>query len=199
MTIARVMTFLPVFVFSALGAFLYFQLFAGDPSRVPTALENKPVPEFALPALEGLSDTTGPVPGFASTDFQDGRVRVVNIWASWCVPCREEHPYITALAEDGRFDVFGLNYKDQPENARRFLGRYGNPFDAVGVDQRGRIGIDWGVYGVPETFIVDGQGRIVFKYIGPINQAILDEVMLPEIEKALEANEAAPDAPAVGS
>jgi cytochrome c biogenesis protein CcmG/thiol:disulfide interchange protein DsbE len=199
MSLTRILILAPVVLFVALTSLLFVRLYAGDPSKVPSALQNKPVPEFALEALPGLSGENGPVPGFDTASLKTGEVTLVNVWASWCIPCRDEHPYIDALSQDPRFRMFGLNYKDQPDNARRFLGRYGNPFDAVGVDRRGRTGIDWGVYGVPETFIVDGEGRIVFKYIGPINQAILDEVMLPEIEKALEANKAAPDVPAVGS
>lgn len=199
MSLTRILILAPVVLFVALTSLLFVRLYAGDPSKIPSALQNKPVPEFTLAALPGLAGETGPVPGFDTASLKTGELTLVNVWASWCIPCRDEHPYIDALSQDPRFRVFGLNYKDQPDNARRFLGRFGNPFDAVGVDSRGRTGIDWGVYGVPETFIVDGQGRIVFKYIGPINQAIMDEVMLPEIEKALEAQAAGPVAPAVGS
>ena len=109
---------------------------------------------------------------------------LVNVWASWCVPCRDEHPLLTELAKDGRFRLFGINYKDAEDNARRFLGRYGNPFDAVGVDANGRVGIDWGVYGVPETFVVDDAGRIVYKHVGPLTLQSISERLMPEIEKA---------------
>jgi cytochrome c biogenesis protein CcmG/thiol:disulfide interchange protein DsbE len=199
MSLSRILILAPVVLFVALTSLLFVRLYAGDPSKIPTALQDKPVPEFALEALPGLTGESGPVPGFSTASLKTGEVTLVNVWASWCVPCRDEHPYIEALSQDPRFRMFGLNYKDQADNARRFLGRYGNPFDAVGVDSRGRIGIDWGVYGVPETFIVDGKGRIVFKYVGPINQAILDEIMMPEIEKALADNAAPAPAPAVGS
>ena len=191
MNLGRLLMLVPVGLFVALTALLFVRLYAGDPSKVPTALQDKPVPDFALEPLAGLSDPDGrPVPGFDTAALRTGELTLVNVWASWCVPCRDEHPYIEALSQDPRFRMFGLNYKDQPDNARRFLGRYGNPFDAVGVDSRGRVGIDWGVYGVPETFIVDGTGRIVFKYVGPINGAVLEQVIQPEIEKALAANAA---------
>ena len=182
----RPLVLIPALIFFAVTGFLFTQLmFGGDPSRVPTALQDKPVPDFTLAALEGLSGDDGIIPGFDTQSLQTGELTLVNVWASWCIPCRDEHPFIEQLAQDGRFRVFGLNYKDTGENARRFLNRYGNPFHAVGVDPRGRVGIDWGVYGVPETFIVSGDGVILYKYVGPINQAILDEVLMPEIEKAL--------------
>ena len=121
-----------------------------------------------MPALEGLSDGTRPIGGFASADLAAGQVSVVNFWASWCVPCVQEHPLLVALKEQTGVQLYGVNYKDQAAAARRFLGRYGNPFAAVGVDGNGRAAIEWGVYGMPETFVVDGKGRIVYKHVGPI-------------------------------
>lgn len=178
----------PLFVFAALCGLLLYRLFSGDPSTVPSALIGRPVPEFALPGLEGLDRDGTPVPGFDAAGLRDGEVSVVNVWASWCAPCRDEHPLLTDLARDGRFRLYGINYKDTGENARRFLGRYGNPFDAVGVDSNGRVGIDWGVYGVPETFVVGGDGTILYKHIGQITPQSLSERLIPEIEKALEAS-----------
>jgi cytochrome c biogenesis protein CcmG/thiol:disulfide interchange protein DsbE len=123
------------------------------------------------------------VPGLDPAALQ-GAVTVVNVWASWCVPCHDEAPILMRLAETNGLRLVGINYKDQPENARRFLGRYGNPFSAVGADANGRASIEWGVYGVPETFIVDPQGRIAFKLVGPITEDNLARVLMPAIEKA---------------
>ena len=183
-TLSRALILIPLVVFMGLAILFYFRLGAGDASRVPSALIGKEAPAFSLAALDGLTNENGPVPGFSRADL-DGKVSVVNVWASWCVPCREEHPFIEELAKDDRFTVYGLNYKDKDENARRFLGRYGNPFDAVGVDANGRVGIDWGVYGVPETFIVDRAGRIAYKHVGPINAETLEKIILPKIEETL--------------
>lgn len=183
----RIAVAAPLVVFVVLCGLLLYRLFTGDPSTVPSALIGRPVPEFALPALQGLDRDGTQVPGFDSAGLRGGEVSVVNVWASWCGPCRDEHPLLTDLARDDRFRLYGINYKDSDENARRFLGRYGNPFDAVGVDSNGRVGIDWGVYGVPETFVVGGDGTILYKHIGPISPQSLTERLIPEIEKALEA------------
>jgi cytochrome c biogenesis protein CcmG/thiol:disulfide interchange protein DsbE len=125
-----------------------------------------------------------PVPGLSSADFKGGVV-VLNVWASWCVPCRDEAPLLMRIAQDKRIRVVGMNQKDRPENARRFLGRYGNPYVASGADVSGRAAIEWGVYGVPETFIVGRDGRIAYKVVGPITAQNLEQVIKPEIEKAL--------------
>ena len=127
-----------------------------------------------------------PVPGIDPADFK-GAVTLVNVWASWCVPCHDEAPLLDEARPDKRIRVVGINYKDQPENARRFLGRYGNPFAAVGADRDGRASIDWGVYGVPETFVVGRDGRIAYKLIGPITPTTSKAVLKPQIEKALAA------------
>ena len=190
-TLYRALIIVPLVIFLSLAGLFYYRLGAGDPSRIPSALIGKEAPEFSLAALEGLEGENGPIPGFSRADL-NGAVSVVNVWASWCVPCRDEHPFVEKLSEDTRFKVYGLNYKDKAENARRFLGRYGNPYDAVGTDEKGRVGIDWGVYGVPETFIVDADGvirygRIAYKHVGPINEAVLKEVILPKIEETLAA------------
>jgi cytochrome c biogenesis protein CcmG/thiol:disulfide interchange protein DsbE len=126
------------------------------------------------------------IPGLKADEFA-GNVTLLNVWASWCVPCHDEAPLLMDLANDKRIRVAGINYKDQPENARRFLGRYGNPFALVGADQNGRASIDWGVYGVPETFLIGRDGRIAFKLVGPITPQNLEAVLKPEIEKALAA------------
>jgi cytochrome c biogenesis protein CcmG/thiol:disulfide interchange protein DsbE len=164
---SRLIFLLPVLVFAGLAALFLGRLFSGDPSRVPSALIGRPVPAFALAPLEGLQASGQPVPGLAQADLK-GRVTVVNVWASWCAPCRQEHPLLMDLAKDPSVQVVGINYKDNPENARRFLGALGNPFAAVGVDPNGRTAIDWGVYGVPETFIIGPDGTIRHKQIGPL-------------------------------
>lgn len=178
---------LPVLVFAALAAIFYTRLFSGDPSRLPSALIDKPVPAFQLAPLAGLTRDGAPVPGFADADLRRGAVSLVNVWASWCGPCRQEHPVLMDLASAGDIRIYGLNYKDKTENARRFLGQLGSPFHAVGVDETGRVAIDWGVYGVPETFIVDGTGRIVDKFVGPLTPAAVETVLKPAIIRARSA------------
>jgi cytochrome c biogenesis protein CcmG/thiol:disulfide interchange protein DsbE len=178
----RWLVWLPLVVFAALAAMFLLRI-GGDPSRLPSALIGKPAPTLTLPPLEGLVESGKPVPGLDPSLFKD-RVTVMNVWASWCVPCRDEHPFLTKLAEDKRLTLVGINYKDAPENARRFLGRFGNPFAAVGVDDGGRAAIEWGVYGVPETFIVGRDGTIRYKHIGPIDEGGFAK-MRAELEKAL--------------
>lgn len=180
----RLRALIPAGIFAGLAALLYLALFWGDPSELPSALIGREVPEFDLPPVAGMAD----VPGLSDADLKTGDVTVVNVWASWCAPCRDEHPVLEALAvrlaAEGGARLVGLNYKDAPENARRFLGTLGNPFAAIGADRSGRTAIDWGVYGVPETFVVDGAGRIAFKHVGPISPAQLDAVIMPAIRAA---------------
>lgn len=176
----RLLALLPLIVFAAVAGMFLVQLMSGrDSATVPSALLGEVAPETSLPPLEGLA-----LPGLASGDFI-GQVTLVNVWASWCAPCREEHPVLMALGEDERIRVAGLNYKDRPEQARGFLGQLGNPYDAVGVDGSGRTAIDWGVYGVPETFLVGKDGTILFKHVGPLTPEIVTATLMPEIEKAL--------------
>lgn len=179
----RLLIALPLLGFIALAVLFFRGLESGDPSRLPSALIGRPAPNLSLPALEGLMRENLQVPGLDPSNFQ-GRVTLVNVWASWCIPCRTEHPQLERLATDHRFQMIGINYKDSAENARRFLGRYGNPFAAVGVDSDGRAGIEWGVYGVPETFLIGRDGRILYKHVGPIAEENLLLVQR-EIEKAL--------------
>lgn len=177
---------LPLVVFLGLAALFWFRLGSGDPSRIPSALIGRPAPQTALPPLDGLAGTRGPVPGLDPAAFK-GKVSLVNVWASWCVPCHDEAPLLVDLGHDKRVQIVGINYKDAADNARRFLGRYGNPYDVVGVDGNGRAGIEWGVYGVPETFIIGREGTIVYKLVGPITAENINTVLKPEIEKALQA------------
>jgi cytochrome c biogenesis protein CcmG/thiol:disulfide interchange protein DsbE len=175
---ARLWLLLPLLVFIALVVLFGLRLFAGDPSRVPSVLIDRPVPQFALPPLEGVAGE-----GLSDAMLASG-VHLVNVWASWCGPCRLEHPILMRLAADPRLNVAGINYKDVPENARRFLGALGNPYATVGADRSGRTAIDWGVYGVPETFIVKN-GIIVHKHIGPITEEALAASFMPALERAL--------------
>ncbi len=174
---------IPLVVFAALAALLYGRLFSGDPAALPSALIGRAAPDMTLPALEGLMANGAPVPGFTRADLTTGGVTLVNVFASWCAPCREEHPVLMRLKEQG-VTILGLNYKDTTENARRFLGSLGNPYGKVGVDPGGRASIEWGVYGVPETFVVDGQGRIAFKFVGPLSEEAVRVKLMPAIEKA---------------
>ncbi len=164
----RWLVMLPLVLFVALAGLFLVRLFAGDPSKLPSTLIGRPVPTFTLPPLEGLTADGKPVPGLATADLK-GMVTVVNVWASWCAPCRDEHPLLIELAKTPGVRVVGINYKDQPENARRFLGALGNPFAAVGVDTSGRAAIDWGVYGVPESFVIAPDGTIAYKHVGPLS------------------------------
>ena len=177
---------LPLIGFIVLAGLFLLRLQGGDPSKIPSALIGRPAPQTALPALEGLVNNGVAVPGLDPAAFK-GKVSLVNVWASWCVPCHDEAPLLTALAKDTRLQIVGINYKDSPDNARRFLGRYGNPFGIVGVDANGRAAIEWGVYGVPETFVVGREGTILYKMVGPVTPANIDSVLKAEIEKALRA------------
>jgi len=182
----RLLVLIPLLGFLGLAALFGIRLYSGDPSRVPSALIGHPAPQTSLPPVAGLARSGAPVPGLDPAAFQ-GAVTVLNVWASWCVPCHDEVPLLVRLAQDPRLRVVGINYKDQPDNARRFLGRYGDPFVANGADQNGRAAIEWGVYGVPETFVVGRDARIAYKLIGPITPENLDAELKPEIEKALRA------------
>ncbi len=175
---SRVLVLLPVLAFLGLAA-VFFVGLSEDPSRLPSAMINRPVPAFSLPPVDGLDR-----PGLGNTDLGNGQVTIINIWASWCGPCREEHPILMILAKRSDIRLAGINNKDNPENARRFLGALGNPFAAVGADRDGRITIDWGGYGVPESFIVDGQGIIRYKHVGPLYADDLIGKFGEEIEKA---------------
>jgi cytochrome c biogenesis protein CcmG/thiol:disulfide interchange protein DsbE len=179
---------LPLILFGALAVLFLGRLFAGDPSKLPSALIGRPAPTAPLPALEGMRLDGQPIPGLDLAALK-GKTVVVNVFASWCGPCRDEHPHLLALADapafrEGRAVMAGLNYKDEPENARRFLNTLGNPYRVIGADRTGRASIDWGVYGVPETFLVDGEGRILHKHVGPLD-AVSTERMLTKIREAM--------------
>ncbi len=177
---------LPLILFVGLAGIFFRQLWRGvDPSRLPSPLIGKPAPEFNLPPVDGLLRDGTPVPGLATADFS-GKVTVVNLWGSWCIDCRLEHDQLQRLSQDKRIRLVGITWKDQPENARRYLGTLGNPFAAVGVDTTGRAAIDWGLYGVPESFVVGPDGKIVYKFIGPLTDDSLEKVLMPQVEQALK-------------
>ena len=180
---SRLLALLPLAVFVALAAVFLLQLFSGrDVSEIPSALIGQPAPQTKLEPLAGTN-----LPGLDSALFK-GKVTVLNVWASWCLPCREENPVLLALSQDSRFELMGLNYKDSPEKAKNFLDGFGNPFSAIGVDPAGRAGIDWGVYGVPETFIIGKDGKIAFKHVGPLTDESVKTELMPQIEKAFAAS-----------
>src|SRR5205085_819283 len=161
---------LSVIVFMALAAGLYYGL-RNDNESLPSALIDQPAPSFQLVSLPGYE------PAFSSADLQ-GHVSLVNTFASWCTPCRAEHPVLNALAAAKRVPIYGIDYKDKEDAALAWIAALGNPYTKIGADD-GRVGIDWGVYGVPETFIVDRHGRIRYKHVGPLTQAAPDRKILP--------------------
>ena len=168
--------FIPVLVFMAVAVFFAIGL-SLDPSKLPSALIDQPAPVFDLPGIEGVARE-----GFSSNDL-GGRVVLVNIFASWCLPCLAEHPQITALSRDHKIPVFAINKKDKPGNAAKWLEKNGNPYPRIGADNSGRVSVDWGVYGVPETFIVDKQKRIRYRHVGPIMPHDMKETILPLVEE----------------
>jgi cytochrome c biogenesis protein CcmG, thiol:disulfide interchange protein DsbE len=183
------LVFLPLLVFLALAVLFLLRLNGGDASRLPSALIGKEVPVFTLPPVAGLEIH----PGLTSADLHQGHVTLVNVFASWCVPCHQEHELLMQLASDPALaalgvEIAGIGYKDEPDNVRRFLGEAGDPYKQIGADRSGRTAIDWGVYGVPESFIVKGDGTIAYKFIGPMTADTVHNIVLPEIAKAQESS-----------
>jgi len=181
----RWLAFLPAAVFVVLAALLFVRLYAGDPAKLPSALIGQSAPQLDLPGLDGQA-------GLTDADLRRGHVTVVNVFGSWCAPCHDEHPNLMALAADEALKakgvvVYGVAQKDKPDNVRRFLGALGDPYAKIGLDPDGRAGIDWGVYGVPETFVVRGDGTIAYKYVGPITAEALESEVKPQILKAAGA------------
>ena len=176
----------PVLVFATLAAlFLYTLSKGGISPNVPSALIGQSAPEFIMPAITGLQRDGAALPGLSRADLI-GPVSLINIFASWCGPCREEHPLLIEVSLDPRIRLVGLNFKDDPDNARRFLGTLGNPYAAIGSDPAGRTAIDWGVYGVPETFVVGRDGTILYKHVGPLTNEAIRGPINAAIEKALK-------------
>lgn len=176
----KLIVFSPLIIFGALAIFFYLQLTSGRNAQVlPSVLIGEKAPSIDLPALERFD-----LPALNDEAIK-GKLTLLNVWASWCVPCRQEHPFLVDLAKDERLNIVGLNYKDKPFNAAQFLTGLGNPYTAVGVDSTGEATIDWGVYGVPETFVISPDGTIIYKHIGPITDAALADKIMPVLEAEL--------------
>ena len=177
--IRRLLFVTPAILFTVIaGYFLWGLNPERDPKAIPSVMIDQPVPDFDLPPIEGMDG-----PGLAAADLRAGRVSLVNFFASWCVPCRVEHPVLMKLAQRNEVAVYGINYKDKPADARPWLTRLGNPYARIGADLSGRVAIDWGVYGVPETFIVDGEGRIRYRHLGPMDDKVIEETILPLVRE----------------
>jgi cytochrome c biogenesis protein CcmG/thiol:disulfide interchange protein DsbE len=173
---ANVLGYLPLLVALVISAFFIVGLLVLNPREIPSALIAKPVPDFDLPPVQGREL------GLKTADLK-GEVSLVNVFASWCVACRAEHPLLMRLAEQGVVPIHGLNYKDRPKDAASWLDRLGDPYTRTGADLSGRVGIDWGVYGVPETFVVDRDGMIAHKHIGAIDETALAEEIMPLVRQ----------------
>jgi cytochrome c biogenesis protein CcmG, thiol:disulfide interchange protein DsbE len=179
------LVFVPLVIFAALAALFFVRLYSGDASLLPSALAGKDVPKFTLPPVEGLDGK----PGFSDADLRQGKVTLVNVFASWCVPCHQEHKLLLQLASNPQLAglgvrLFGLSYKDDAANAAGFLDQNGDPYERIGADRNGRTAIDFGVYGVPETFVIKGDGKIAYRFVGPLSEESYRTVILPAIEKA---------------
>ena len=174
----RLLYVIPVILFAILAYLLFDSLYAPPHDQLPSALLNKPAPEFSLPPLDGKAA------GFTRADLTTGHVTVLNVWASWCVPCRLEAPTLNRVKQLDGVVLYGLVYKDKAGQARQFLQENGNPFARIDLDFRGRAALDWGVYDVPETFVIDGKGLIRLRYSGPITEDVLTGTLLPAIEAA---------------
>ncbi len=177
-----VVAFLPFLIFVLLSGVFWMQLESGkDPSVLPSALLGKQAPSLNMPTLDGSNRP-------ALTDAAiKGKLTLVNVWASWCIPCRQEAPDLLELAKDPRIQIVGINYKDKNDNALSFLKEFGNPFTAIGVDPAGKAAIDWGVYGIPETYLVNEEGKIIYKKVGPFDADSIVRELIPQIEKAMAA------------
>ncbi|WP_339107263.1 DsbE family thiol:disulfide interchange protein [Thioclava sp. GXIMD4216] len=166
----------PPLVFAGLAILFVWGMWRQDPSQLPTAFAGKDAPAVALSPL-------GSLPEFNNSDLRDGQVKLVNFWASWCAPCRVEHPNLEALSGQG-VEILGVNYKDTPDKALKFLNSLGNPFARAGQDPQGQMALNWGVYGVPETFVVDGQGKVLMRYAGPLTEDVIAQKIRPLLPKA---------------
>ncbi|NOE16714.1 DsbE family thiol:disulfide interchange protein [Ruegeria atlantica] len=166
----------PPLIFGAFAVLAGIGMFREDPNALPSAREGQPAPPVVLSEFPEKKL-------FDDASLRDGEVKLVNYWASWCAPCRAEHPNLEALAAEG-IPVYGVNYKDQLDNAQAFLTELGDPYAAIGRDEKGRMALDWGLYGVPETYVVDGDGTIILRFAGPITQRVIENTLRPALEKA---------------
>ena len=167
---------LPPVIFAGLAAMFIWGMNREDPNALPSTFVGKPAPAVTMARL-------GDLPTFADVDLRDGKVKLVNFWASWCAPCRVEHPNLKKVSSEG-VTILGVNFKDKPEAALGFLAELGNPYAAIGADEIGRMGIDWGLYGVPETFVIDGDGNVVLRFPGPITERVMENEIRPAMERA---------------
>ena len=172
MTLSRLIYFIPPVIFALMIGMMFWGLQRDNPDDLPSTLIGRMAPALDLPAL-------GDLPTITPAALMRDEIKIVNYWASWCVPCRVEHPNIQALADQG-LAVYGVNFKDSPQPAQNFLAELGNPYRAVGVDA-GRTGIEWGVYGVPETYVIDQSGKIAYRHAGPVTGRVMQETILPLI------------------
>ncbi len=176
----RALYIVPVILFAGLAFFLFHSLVAPPPGDLPSALIGKPAPDVVSPPLDAKAQ------GFGPSDFK-GHVTVLNVFASWCVPCRAEAPVLATLSNTKDVSLYGLVYKDTPQKARAFLNEVGNPYARIGLDSSGEAGIEWGIYGVPETFVIDARGIVRLRYAGPLTPDVLTSQILPAIEQAQQA------------
>ena len=166
----------PPLIFGAFAVLAGIGMFREDPNALPSAREGQPAPPVVLTEFPGKAL-------FDDTTLRDGEVKLVNYWASWCAPCRAEHPNLEALSDEG-IPVYGINYKDKLDNAEGFLTELGDPYEAIGRDEQGRMALDWGLYGVPETYVIDGEGMVILRFAGPITQRVIESTIRPALEKA---------------
>ncbi|WP_299887156.1 DsbE family thiol:disulfide interchange protein [uncultured Ruegeria sp.] len=166
----------PPLIFGAFAVLAGIGMFRDDPNALPSAREGQAAPPVVLTEFPGK-------PLFDDTTLRDGEVKLVNYWASWCAPCRAEHPNLEALSQEG-IPVYGINYKDKLDNAEAFLTELGDPYEAIGRDEQGRMALDWGLYGVPETYVIDGEGTVMLRFAGPITQRVIESTIRPALEKA---------------
>ncbi|MGP3698677.1 DsbE family thiol:disulfide interchange protein [Rhodobacter sp. NSM] len=176
---AKALMFVPPVLFGGLAVMFFVGMQRGNPDELPSALAGKPAPAVVTTAMADA-------PPFTDAVLREPGVKLVNYWASWCAPCRVEAPTLEALAAEG-VKIHGVNYKDKPENAQAFLDELGNPYATLGADANGRMALDWGVYGVPETYVIDGEGRIVLRFPGPLTERVVEETIRPAMEKAASA------------